>query len=187
MTNKYNNNDSKNDYELLQEVIDGDENSFKLLYERYSLHIFNYIYRMISDTQASEEILQDVFMVLWLNAKSFQRKSTVKTWLFRIAHHKTVSWLRKAKRYAPLSDVSSSDLREKDTIEQTVETSINKEIIQSALSNLSYKHRAVIELAFFYRFSYKEISQIMNCPIGTVKSRMNYALKHLSRLIDNEF
>jgi len=112
----------------------------------------------------------------------------LKTWIFRIAHNQAVSWLRRMR--------VRDDLRERDekgieagssddpefSFHQTMEYSR----LMSALDCLSPKHRAVIELAFANDLSYAEIAEIVSCPIGTVKSRMSYAMRALSEKMENE-
>jgi RNA polymerase sigma-70 factor (ECF subfamily) len=171
---------SETDLELLKKIAIGDEVAFSELYSRYNLSLYNFILRMILQKDIAEDILQDVFFSVWQGSNRFQSKSTVKTWLFRIAYYKSISWLRKNKKHRQslnvdeLSIVSNKLSPEGSLIEHWQEAQI-----KSAIAQLSYNHRSVIELTFVHGFSYKEIANIMKCPVGTVKSRMNYALRYL--------
>jgi len=101
----------------------------------------------------------------------------VKTWLYQIAHHKAVSWLR---RNVSKSGFEISKLLSKtDTPEDQAEDSWRNEQVREAVTQLSVDHKAVIELAFYHELTYTEIAQILRCPLGTVKSRMSYARKYL--------
>jgi RNA polymerase sigma-70 factor (ECF subfamily) len=179
--------DSRSDRELIKWMANGDQSAFNQLYDRYSKPIYNYILRLINESNFSEDILQETFIAVWQNAGRFRGEAKVKTWLFRIAHNKAVSWLRRYRKQIrdheqikAETGIQSSDPQSEA---QSVESiSIHKwqiEQLTNALNQLSTTHRAVIELTFIHSFSYKEIGNILGCPVGTVKSRMSYAMQHL--------
>lgn len=170
------------DQELLIKVSTKDEEAFKELYARYNIAVFNYLLRLIHHTTFAEDLLQETFLAIWQGAQSFRGKSSVKTWMFRIAHYKAVSWLRKhSKKQEMQYNIDDVVLFSKEhSPEETAIQSGQITQIQSAIEQLSQNHRSTIELTFVHGFSYKEIAKIMGCPVGTVKSRMNYALKYLS-------
>ena len=86
---------SDSDLELLQGVANGERRAFGSLYDRYGAPLYNYLVRLLHETAVAEELTQEVFLGAWQAAQRFQGRSTVKTWLFRIAHHQAVSWLRR--------------------------------------------------------------------------------------------
>jgi RNA polymerase sigma-70 factor (ECF subfamily) len=170
------------DIELLRQVAAGDEAAFAELYDQYAPPVYNYLLRLINEPAVAEEILQEVFLVMWQSAHRFRAEAKVKTWLLRIAHHLAVSWLRRARVVLWPHDelVTEGD--------EHVETQLARrwqiDQIRAALVQLSPNHRAVIELTFVQGLSYAEIADVMNCPVGTVKSRMSYALRHMNRLLN---
>ena len=171
------------DSDLLRKASQGDADSFGIFYDRYSSPVFNYLLHLIHEQSAAEELLQDVFFAAWQAARRFRGDSSVKTWIFRIAHHRAVSWLRKNPQDRQILDFETEIQSAVQADEVSPEmTSLQNwrtgQIIQ-ALDQLSEVHRAVIELTFIHDFSQKEIARIMRCPSGTVKSRMSYALSHL--------
>jgi len=170
------------DQELLLRISAGNEEAFKELYTRYHLPIFNYILRLVHQVQAAEDILQDVFLAIWQSANRFRGHSSVKTWMFRIAHNQAVSWLRRRKNSDQVIDnIENFSLLSKDLPpEEKLLQEWQSNRVQSALEKLSPNHRSVVELTFVHGFAYREIAEIMRCPVGTVKSRMSYALKNLS-------
>lgn len=171
---------SETDLELVKKIAIGDEVAFSKLYTRYKLPVYNFIMRLIFQKDPAEDILQEVFLAVWQGSKRFQSKSTVKTWLFRIAYHKSISWLRKDKnRRQSLNIDELSIFSDKPSPEGSLIEDWQEAQIKSAIAQLSHNHRSVIELTFVHGFSYKEIANIMKCPVGTVKSRMNYALRYL--------
>jgi len=174
--------ESLSDQELLSKISKNDEDAFKELYARYNLSVFNYLIRLIHQTTLAEDLLQESFLGIWQGAQKFRGKSSVKTWIFRIAHHKAISWLRKhGKNQQIPKDIDELSLFSQEiSPEEALIQRGQIAQIQNAIEQLSHNHRSTIELTFVHGFSYKEIAEIMGCPVGTVKSRMNYALKILS-------
>ncbi len=169
------------DTELLRQVAAGDETAFAELYDLYALSVYNYLLRLINEPAVAEEILQEVFLAMWQSAYRFREEARVKTWLLRIAHHQAVSWLRRARPAVWPNDELEAE--EHDHIEEHLARSWQIDQVRTALTQLTPNHRAVIELTFVQGLSYAEIAEVMNCPIGTVKSRMSYALRHLNTLL----
>ncbi|HZY45830.1 MAG TPA: RNA polymerase sigma factor [Anaerolineae bacterium] len=167
------------DHHLLRQVAAGDEQAFDELYRAYNVIVYNYILRLMHEPNVAEDLLQEVFLAAWQGAARFRQESKVKTWLLRIAHYQTVSWLRRIKAVSSLDDML--DLRdESEPIEEQIVQAWQAEQIRVALDQLSAKHRAVIELAFVHDLPYIEIADVLACPIGTVKSRISYALRSLT-------
>jgi RNA polymerase sigma-70 factor (ECF subfamily) len=169
------------DTQLLRQVAAGDEAAFAELYDLYAPAIYNYLLRLVNEPAVAEEILQEVFLVMWQSAHRFREEAKVKTWLLRIAHHQAVSWLRRA--HAALWSNEELEADEHDHIEEHLARSWQIDQIRAVLAQLTPNHRAVIELTFVQGLSYAEIAGVMNCPIGTVKSRMSYALHRLNSLL----
>lgn len=163
------------DHQLLNLVSTGDEHAFAELYHRHSVGIFNYILRLVHDQAAAEELLQEVFLGLWNGAAGFKRRSSVKTWVFRIAHYQAVNWLRQQKKVALYDDQILVD--QGDSVETSASQSWREDQVRRAVEELTPNHRAVVELAFVHNLTYAEIAEVLDCPIGTVKSRMSYALR----------
>lgn len=171
------------DEELIELVGQNNPNAFKELYDRYKTYLYTYLYRLTGEETISEELLQETFVAAWNGARRFRGSSQVKTWLFRIAHNQAVSWLRKKKSQVSIEYVEMQDGQKNP--EMQAMDALDRETVRSALGKLSPEHRAVIELAFFFEMNYDEIAEIMNCPLGTVKSRMSYARQRLSGIIQS--
>ena len=172
------------DTELLRQVAAGDEAAFAELYDLYAPPVYNYLLRLVNEAAVAEEILQEVFLAMWQSAHRFRAEATVKTWLLRIAHHQAVSWLRRTRATLWPNDELEAD--DHEPIEAHLARSWQIDQVRAALARLSPNHRAVIELTFVQGLSYAEIAEVMNCPIGTVKSRMSYALRRLNALLSDE-
>ncbi len=170
------------DFELLRQVAAGDEAAFGELYDLYAAPVYNYLLRLVNEPAVAEEILQEVFLAMWQSARRFRQEAKVKTWLLRIAHHQAVSWLRRTRATAWPSDDLEDE--ENDHLEDHLARSWQIDRVRAALAQLTPTHRAVIELTFVHGLSYAEIADVMSCPIGTVKSRMSYALRNLNALLN---
>lgn len=173
------------DLKLFQKIVAKNEKALEELYIRYSLSLYNYVLRIIHDPHAAEDILQEVFIGVWTGSGQFQGRAQVKTWLFRIAHYQTATWLRDQKRYAGKRDdvIENFEDLENETPETLAFDAWKINQIQKALCKLSADHREVIELSFAHGFSNVEIATILDCPVGTVKSRLHNALRHLNSLL----
>lgn len=173
------------DQELLEKISNRDELAFRQLYNRYHQGVYNYILRLIRQENAAEEILQDVYLAIWQGSQNFRNQSSVKTWVFRIAYFQSISWLRKHRDDENLEENSTYPGGESSP-EEIFINKLESALIIAALEKLSPNHRSVVELTFVHGFSYKEIAAIMKCPVGTVKSRMSYALKNLGTELTKE-
>ena len=155
---------------------------FSLLYQRYSEQIFNYLLRLVLEQEVAEDLLQEVFVAIWRGASRFRKEAKVRTWIFRIAHNQAVSWLRRHNPTEELRPEKVENLRDLNPETQSIK-SWQIERMQAALLELSPKHRSVVELCYVHGFSYRDIAAIMKCPVGTVKSRMSYAMRQLQGVI----
>ena len=171
---------------LIAQIAQGDEQAFLTLYDRYSQPIYNYILRLIHHPRDAEDLLQETFLAVWQSSRRFRGKSSAKTWMYRIAHNQTVSRLRQRQKLdqvaSPPEELDIPDAGHQP--EAALIADWQNAQLQAALEQLSSKHRAVVELTFVNGFAYKEISEIMQIPVGTVKSRMSYALKFLSAAVN---
>lgn len=170
------------DRELLRLIAARDERAFLELYQRYHGPLFNYLLRLIWEPAVAEELLQEVFVAIWRGAGRYRGQAHVRTWAFRIAHNQAVSWLRRHRPLVGLPEGLQEHSAAGDPPAQA-EAAWRAEQVRQAMQQLSPNHRAVVELAFVYAFSYAEIAAIMDCPVGTVKSRMSHALRHLAGLL----
>lgn len=146
-----------------------------LLTENYNL-LKGYIIKMTGDPTLSQDILQETMLKAVLNIKKFSPKAKFSTWLITIATNLYRDNLRKNKHLIALDEniVSISDNPEETTISK-----LEFNEIQEILQSLTYEKRAVFILKHFYGYSYDEIAKILNCPIGTVRSRLHYSVKYI--------
>jgi len=168
---------------LLKSVGAGDKSAMRALYQRYNARIYQFVLRLIKNASVAEEIVSDVFLAVWRDASRFEGKSSVATWLMAIARHKAVSALR--RRSDALLDHYPADtmIDPRDNPESQADQMERCEIIHRCLRKLSPRHREIIDLYYYHEKSVKEVAEIVGAPEGTVKTRMLYARRHMSRLL----
>lgn len=163
---------------LLGAVGRQDRQAFTELYRRYHPRIHGYLRRILRNIALAEEVLDDVMFVVWQDARKFRGESAVSSWIFGIAYRKAISAARREGRHHAAMDYAVD-------AEKLPANSPGKDldVLGSALAQLSADHRQVVELTYFCGFSYKEISEITNCPVNTVKTRMFHARRRLRYLM----
>lgn len=168
------------DVDLVERVARRDQAAFAELYRRFSGMLLSFLSGLLSDGAAAEDLLQEVFLAVWKGAGRFRRMASVKTWLFNIAYKQGISWLRK-RRELPLADFEH--LPASGNPEQNALDRVDREVLLQAFNQLSPQHRSVLELVLYYEMSYAEVAQVLECPVGTVKSRLSYARRQMVALI----
>jgi RNA polymerase sigma-70 factor, ECF subfamily len=172
------------DADLFSRIGKGDETALAELYQRYKSVIFRFLSNLVADNYAAEELLQDVFVAAWQRAGSFRGASSVKTWLFSVAHKRAASWLDRKRTDVPLDWLDDLPA-DNDPLPYQAFLSWQQDEIQGALKSLSPKHRAAIDLFFYYGLSYQEVASVIGCPLGTAKSRVSYGLRSLYLLLSD--
>jgi RNA polymerase sigma-70 factor (ECF subfamily) len=171
------------DEKLVDRIAMGDDQSLSELYDRYSRPVYTMGVRLLGDAHLAEELVQDAFTSVWRRAASFDPdRASFATWLYRIAQNRAVD-LDRRRRVRPLS-VGEDPLRGVSGGPEP-EGSVEGWDMAQALSRIPDGHREVLRLAYFDGLSQREISQRLNLPLGTVKSRITAALKRVRRALEN--
>jgi RNA polymerase sigma-70 factor (ECF subfamily) len=170
------------DEELVAASQRGDTKAFEVLILRYQRQIFNLIYQMTRNVEAVEDIGQDVFVAAFKAIKDFKAKSSFFTWLYRIAINHCKNYLASSTRSQDIEARYQREQRSGETSEDyerdPQSTLLAKEFVEhmeEALATLPPEQRLVLALCEFQGLSYQEISEILECPIGTVRSRLSRA------------
>ena len=173
---------------LLQRIAARDRAAFETLYGLYYRRLFAYLLKLIRRAEMVEEALNDVMLVIWSKAASFDGRSRPSTWIFGIAYHKAMKALsqRAAAPSTPSGAGGEEERAEPVYDEQPDSLAERRELASTlgrALHALSPEQRAVVELTYYYELSYQEIAEIVGCPVNTVKTRMFHARRRLKRLL----
>ena len=169
--------------EWIRRIAAGDRRAFEELYAVYANRVFRFMIRMVRDEARAEELVNDVLVEVWKSAGRFEGRSKPSTWIFGIAHHKGLNALRGKKVQCTELDEARPIADPKEGADVAVDRGTLRARVQSVLGALSPDHRAVIELTFFHGLSYPEIAEAIDCPVGTVKTRMFHAKKRLGPLL----
>ena len=173
------------DLRLLVRVRRRDLKAFEALYRSYQPRLVRFLMNVAHRPQLVEEVLDDTMMVLWDRPDSFSGRSKLSTWLFTIAWRKAMKALRKQDE--PVEDFGEEARISTDrSPEQNAGDHRVHHALIGALASLSPEQRAVVDLTYFHEIGYREIAQIMNCPVDTVKTRMFHARRHLRRELAGE-
>jgi RNA polymerase sigma-70 factor (ECF subfamily) len=180
--------DDKNDQELMARVQAGDVRAFELLYTRYAHPLLNFFHQMCFDRAAAEDYLQETFLRVWRARASYRPIGKVSTWLFEIAKNYWFNEREKIRR-RPFATGAGGDegqaqlsLVPDPADAAPADAARSKEIgeaVGRAVAELSDKLRAAFVLARYQQLPYAEISEILEIPVGTVKSRVALAEKLL--------
>lgn len=163
------------DTALLTRVAAGDSRALEALYAAHGPAVMAYLMRLIGDHTIAEEALQDTILVVWRTADRFQGRSTLRTWLLGIARRQALSRVRgRRPDLLPLADVAEiADA--KPGPEDGVLQRATQDEVRRAVRGLTPIHREVLTLAFVDELAYREIADVLQVPVGTVKSRMWHA------------
>jgi RNA polymerase sigma-70 factor (ECF subfamily) len=179
------------DLELLAKIGDQDRDALSTLYDRYGRRVFALAVRILNDPVGSEEVTQDVFMSVWRRGATYTtKKGKFTTWLFSIAHNRTIDELRKRRRdrsrlndnIEDHYDLKSGDISPADAA--VVQSEYAK--IRAAMEGLPEEQKNVVELSYFKGLTQTEIAEKTGQPLGTVKTRMRLALKKLRKALSAE-
>ncbi len=179
------------DDELMEGIRQQQESAMESFYRKYASLVYRFASRTLNSPMDAAEVVNEVMLEVWRKAHSFEGKSSIKTWLLSITHHKAVDLLRKATRHEhesdELVDAAADPVCPIHTLEKALS---NEKYLNGCLQALSIAHREVVHLTFYQDLSYPEIAEILCVPAGTIKTRVMHAKKQLlacvSRLINRE-
>ena len=170
------------EFALIDRIAKGDGDAFESLYHCYYPRLRRFLERMMRRPQLVEEILNDTMLVVWRKAHTYNLHSKVSTWIFAIAFRKALKALKRVDDtvdFDPEEGVSPAKSEPEDELMQQE----LRVLLSHATTGLSAEQRAVIELTYYHGYAYREIAEIMGCPVGTVKTRMFRARRRLKALL----
>ncbi|MGB1206116.1 MAG: RNA polymerase sigma factor [Chitinophagales bacterium] len=178
---------NKSDEQLMEGIKLGKMQAFDELYLRYSKRLLHFFFRMLyKDAEKAQDFLQDIFLKVVEKPHLFDTKKRFSTWIFAVANNMCKNEYRRLKvRRNGSIYVGDFNVTENDIIlpkiEQQIDSQHFKKLVVGELANMSEAKRSVFLLRYQEQFSIKEISDILNCSEGTVKSRLFYTTKTLAK------
>lgn len=185
------------DDELVDGYAQGNILCFDELLNRYEKKLFNYIYRLVNQRQEAEDIFQDVFSRVIGNIQRYRQNGKFKAWLFTIALNRYRDLIRRRGKVNLVSlnhEVSGREDGRAYSLESVIaqdapsasveaENKERERLLKGAISSLPEKLKEVLTLRVYGELSFKEIGQVLGCPINTALGRMQYALNHLRKIL----
>jgi RNA polymerase sigma-70 factor (ECF subfamily) len=172
---------------LIEAVAHADLGALESLYDAYGKIAFSLAYRIVGDRGAAEDVVQDAFLSVWRQAKSYRRdRGSARTWLMSIVHHRSIDRLRASASggtTVPIEQVPE-DYAEAPGVWQQVWAGLRGETVRNALNKLPIEQKKSIELAYFSGYTQTEIAALMGVPLGTVKGRMRIGLQKLRTMLE---
>jgi len=178
------NPDSQSDEQLLELIARQDKLALERLYQRYRQPLGAFLHRKLYDKSLTDEVFNDILFTIWQKAANFRGDSKASTWIFGVAYRVILSASRReVKHKENRSDIEPSDF-EKHMPQASVEsTDPMAEKLEQAITQLSDKHKTVIELTYYHEMSLEQISNITDAPINTVKTRLFHARQALKKIL----
>lgn len=176
------------DEHIVMAYLSGDQEAFSFLVDRYMKHLYNFVFQLVGDRNAAEDIVQETFVKAWRHLSRFDQNKSFKTWIFAIAKNTAYDHLKK-KKTLPFSLFENEEGEnalentpvENDHPEDILDREATKEDLEAKLATLAPLYRTILTLHYQEDLSLHEISEILGEPYNTVKSRHQRALKSLRK------
>ncbi len=176
------------DAALLVRVVRADPDALNALYDRYHRLVFSLALQVVFDRVTAEEVTLDVFMRLWQRAETYRPdQGRVSTWLSRITRNRSIDLLRQRQtrpEHESLCWAEHSPSGEGP--EETFEQRMRQDRVRMAVAQLPPEQQQVLALAFFRGYTHRQIAELLNQPLGTVKTRLRLAMQKLRQVLAEE-
>ena len=178
------------DETLMGHIKDGDIESFELLVKRWEQPLLNHCYRLINSIELAEDLRQEIFLRVYRAAGTYQPTAKFSTWLYRIATNLCLDTLAKQqhRKTIPIDSVSD-DLDAKSIVhpvdkpDEIVERKEVERQVRVALERLPENLRVIVIMRYYDGLKFREIADILSCPVSTVKSRMAAGMRRLNQML----
>ena len=177
---------------LLRRVAQGDRRGFEELYDRFSRVLFSTAYRVLNNQEATEDVLQDVFVQIWEKAPLYDpSRGKPMTWAITLTRNKAIDRLRSTVRRNRLGDDLEREAQSQDQFDDrssfdALASEDRGKLVREAIQKLSEDKRESIELAFFSSLTQTEIAERLGEPLGTIKARIRRGMMKLKDLLRPE-
>jgi RNA polymerase sigma factor (sigma-70 family) len=187
--------DATSDVALVKAARDGDMKAYDQLVQRYQERLYSTIYHMTSNHEDANDLAQETFIKAYSALRNFKGDSSFYTWVYRIAVNKTINFLkqRKSRQSMSLNDLDFNVENDPDLVALVSDKTPRRDLalvelqekLNAAMQKLSEVHRLVVTLHDVQDLSHEEIADIMECNVGTVRSRLFYARQQLQAYLSD--
>jgi RNA polymerase sigma-70 factor (ECF subfamily) len=168
--------------ELLQRVARGDSQAFELLYDDVANSVFGIVRRVLRDPAQSEEVTQEVLIEVWRTSTRFDpARGSASSWILTMAHRRAIDRVRAAQSAQDRDQRSAEreQVRDYDVVAEQVETRLEQEQVRRCLETLTDLQNESVRLAYYGGYTYREVGELLDVPLGTVKTRLRDGLIRL--------
>ena len=184
--------DSRSDEQLLADHLAGSSGAFDRLVARYAPELYGFLCRFLADSAIAEDLIQETFLQVHMAAVSFDPTRSFRPWLYTIAANKARDHLRARGRRqeysldsgkaddgpAPSQSVAAADA----PLPELLENEERKAVVRTLIDRMPEHLRLILMLGYYQQLPYAEIAEVLEIPVGTVKSRLHAAVNHFARL-----
>jgi RNA polymerase sigma factor (sigma-70 family) len=168
--------------ELVESLKLRDENAYSYLYDHYSKALFTIIYQVVPQQESAEDILQQVFLKIWKNIESYDAsKGRIYTWMINLARNQALDHIR-SKDFNRQN--KTSGLTENVYKDEVAAGGIRDSGLNKVLEQLPEENRKLLEFSYFQGYTQAEIAEMMNIPLGTVKTRLRTTIIQLRKILE---
>ena len=179
------------DLELWRRIHQGDTSSFSIIFKKYYLRLYNFAMRFVPDSQAAQNIVQEMFVHLWIQREKHNIQSNLKSYLFTSVRNRALNYINQIKKNDSIELDHISAMQTDNTPEQDYMNHELQLLVHKAIDQLPEKCRQIYLMKRYDELKYAEIAQILDISINTVKTQIKRALvllqKHLSHLLNPLF
>lgn len=169
------------DLALVTAIRSADQSAMAALYDRYSPIVYSVALRILQDTGAAEDVLQDIFMQLWRNPGAFDAsRGNMGAWLAVITRHRAIDALRRRR---PENDIDEVVVSVEPDLATEADRSRAMDKVRGALQSMPSTQRSALEMAYFEGLTHSEIAEKTGEPLGTIKTRIRTGLLSLRRVL----
>ncbi len=183
------------DFKLIDDAIAGDEKAYAKLLNKYRRPVYHTILKMVRNVDDAEDLTIEAFAKAFKNLEKFKKDYTFSTWLFRVATNNCIDFIRKKRldTYSINSELSNDDgeninidIKDKNLNPQEEFIQLQKvEIVREFVGLLPSKYQKLVRLRYFKEYSYEEIAEEIDAPLGTVKAQLHRARELLYDMVKN--
>jgi len=177
---------SNSDEVLIGRIANGDRLAMQVLFARHHVRVYRFVLRLVRNEARAEDLISDVFLDIWRQAGKFEGRSAASTWMLSIARFKALSALRKRTEEELDEETAGAIEDQADDPEVSLAKKDKANVLRQCLGRLSAEHREVVDLVYYHEKSVEEVAGIVGIPEATVKTRMFYARKKLSELLNEQ-
>ena len=178
---------------LIKAHLKGDPKAFEVLFKKYREQVARLVYSIVKHEALVQDIVQEVFLLVFRHLSKFRQHAAFKTWIYRITVNESLRQLERARRWQPLPDGDSERSKIPSTLivvengespDRVLIDGEQKALVHDALNSIRPHHRTILVLYYLEDLSVQEIAEVLEIPEGSVKSRLFYARDGLRKVLD---